>query len=132
MARAAPPFDALANYRLAALAFRLAERLGIPMPTQVEILGVEAADCLTLGETLTRATPILLCASGAVLAFRAGVLNIGLDGQFLMGAAAAAALPRLAAQRAEPRAAGTRPTSSGCAASRTCCPRRPIRRAPTP
>lgn len=37
------------------LAFRLAERLGIPMPTQVEILGVEAADCLTLGETLTPA-----------------------------------------------------------------------------
>jgi hypothetical protein len=25
------------------------------MPTQVEILGVEAADCLTLGETLTPA-----------------------------------------------------------------------------
>ncbi|MGE5346012.1 MAG: ABC transporter permease subunit [Acidithiobacillales bacterium] len=47
---------------------------------------------VALGETLTRATPILLCASGAVLAFRAGVLNIGLDGQFLMGAAAAAAL----------------------------------------
>ncbi len=47
---------------------------------------------VALGETLTRATPILLCASGAVLAFRAGVLNIGLDGQFLIGAAAAAAL----------------------------------------
>ena len=45
-----------------------------------------------LGETLTRATSIVLCAAGAVLAFRAGVLNIGLDGQFLMGAAAAAAV----------------------------------------
>lgn len=45
-----------------------------------------------LGETLTRATPLLLCASGAVLALTAGVLNIGLDGQFLMGAAAAAAI----------------------------------------
>lgn len=45
-----------------------------------------------LGETLTRATSIVLCAAGAVLALRAGVLNIGLDGQFLMGAAAAAAV----------------------------------------
>jgi ABC-type uncharacterized transport system permease subunit len=45
-----------------------------------------------LGETLTRATSIVLCSAGAVLALRAGVLNIGLDGQFLMGAAAAAAV----------------------------------------
>ena len=37
------------------LAFRLAHSLGIPMPSQVEILGVEAGDCLTLGETLTPA-----------------------------------------------------------------------------
>ncbi len=44
-----------------------------------------------LGETLTRATSLVLCAAGAVLALRAGVLNIGLDGQLLAGAAAAAA-----------------------------------------
>ena len=44
-----------------------------------------------LGETLTRTTPILLTGLGAVVAFRAGVLNIGLDGQLLAGAAAAAA-----------------------------------------
>jgi general nucleoside transport system permease protein len=44
-----------------------------------------------LGETLTRSTSLVLCALGAVLAFRAGVLNIGLEGQFLAGAAAAAA-----------------------------------------
>lgn len=44
-----------------------------------------------LGETLTRATSLILCAAGAVLALRAGVLNIGLDGQLLAGAAAAAA-----------------------------------------
>ena len=43
------------------------------------------------GETLTRTTPILLTALGAVVALRAGVLNIGLEGQFLAGAAAAAA-----------------------------------------
>ncbi len=45
-----------------------------------------------LGETLTRATSLVLLAVGAAVAFRAGVLNIGLEGQFLMGAAAAAAV----------------------------------------
>jgi hydrogenase maturation protease len=37
------------------LVFRLAHSLGISMPSQVEILGVEAGDCMTLGETLTPA-----------------------------------------------------------------------------
>jgi simple sugar transport system permease protein len=45
-----------------------------------------------LGETLSRATAIILTAVGASLAFRAGVLNIGLEGQFLAGAVAAAAV----------------------------------------
>ena len=35
------------------LAFQLAERMGIRMPTQVEILAVEAADTLTIAESLT-------------------------------------------------------------------------------
>ena len=45
-----------------------------------------------LGETLARATALVLTAVGACLAFRAGVLNIGLEGQFLAGAVAAAAV----------------------------------------
>lgn len=45
-----------------------------------------------LGETMTRATSLVLLAIGAAVAFRAGALNIGLEGQFLMGAAAAAAV----------------------------------------
>jgi simple sugar transport system permease protein len=44
------------------------------------------------GETLARATGLVLTAVAAVIAFRAGVLNIGLEGQFLAGAAAAAAV----------------------------------------
>lgn len=44
-----------------------------------------------LGETFARSTGLVLAAVGAVVAFRAGVLNIGLEGQFLAGAAAAAA-----------------------------------------
>ena len=51
-------------------------------------LGSRAA----LGETLARSTALVLSALGAVVAFRAGVLNIGLEGQFLAGAAAAAAV----------------------------------------
>ena len=49
-------------------------------------LGSRAA----IGETLLRSTGIVLTAAGACLALRAGVLNIGLEGQFLAGAAAAA------------------------------------------
>ncbi len=45
-----------------------------------------------LGETLARASALILTAVGASLAFRAGVLNIGLEGQFLAGAAASAAI----------------------------------------
>jgi general nucleoside transport system permease protein len=45
-----------------------------------------------LGETLARATALVLTATAASLAFRAGVLNIGLEGQFLAGAVAAAAV----------------------------------------
>lgn len=42
--------------------------------------------------TLVRATPLVLCGLAVALAFRAGVLNIGAEGQLLVGAAAAAAL----------------------------------------
>jgi ABC-type uncharacterized transport system permease subunit len=44
-----------------------------------------------LGETLARSTALTLSALAAVVAFRAGVLNIGIEGQLLAGAAAAAA-----------------------------------------
>lgn len=44
-----------------------------------------------LGETLTRTTGLLLCALATIVGFRAGVLNVGMEGQFLAGAAAAAA-----------------------------------------
>ena len=44
-----------------------------------------------LSGTLVRATPLVLAGLAVTLAFRAGVLNIGAEGQLLAGAAAAAA-----------------------------------------
>ncbi|MBI1808367.1 MAG: ABC transporter permease [Gemmatimonadetes bacterium] len=41
--------------------------------------------------TLVRATPLILLGLAVGLAFRAGILNIGAEGQFLMGASAAIA-----------------------------------------
>ena len=59
-----------------------------------------------LGETLQRSTGLVLTAAGACLALRTGVLNIGLEGQFLAGAAAAAAVgPALAGMPLLARAA---------------------------
>jgi len=42
--------------------------------------------------TLVRATPLILTGLAVAIAFRAGVLNIGAEGQFLVGAAAGAAM----------------------------------------
>ena len=49
-------------------------------------------------ETLTRMAPLLLIAAGLIVAFRAGIWNLGGDGQFLLAAVVSAALaPALAA-----------------------------------
>ncbi len=45
----------------------------------------------SLFRTLTRATPLLLIAIGICIAFRAGVINIGAEGQVFVGAITAAA-----------------------------------------
>ncbi len=47
--------------------------------------------------TLVRATPLVLTGLAVALAFRAGVFNIGADGQFLAGATAAATIGWLGA-----------------------------------
>ncbi len=49
-------------------------------------------------ETVTRMAPLLLIAAGLIVAFRAGIWNLGGDGQFLLAAVVSAALaPALAA-----------------------------------
>ncbi|MQT15612.1 putative B6 ABC transporter permease subunit 2 [Segnochrobactrum spirostomi] len=45
--------------------------------------------------TLTRMAPLLLIASGLIVAFRAGIWNLGGDGQFLLSAVVVAALAPL-------------------------------------
>jgi len=45
-----------------------------------------------LQETFTRAAPLLLIAAGLIVAFRAGIWNLGVDGQFLLGAVIIAAI----------------------------------------
>lgn len=47
---------------------------------------------LALQETLAKAVPLLWCGLAAAVAFRAGVWNIGAEGQFLVGATAATAV----------------------------------------
>ena len=46
---------------------------------------------LGLQQTLTRMAPLLFIAAGLIVAFRAGMWNLGGDGQFLLGAVSAAA-----------------------------------------
>ena len=49
---------------------------------------------LGLEQTLTRMAPLLFLAAGLIVAFRAGIWNLGVDGQFLLGAVGSAALRR--------------------------------------
>lgn len=45
-----------------------------------------------LQQTLTRMAPLLILAAGLIIAFRAGIWNLGVDGQFLLGAVSAGVL----------------------------------------
>lgn len=92
--------------------------LGIGIPLLLRAMGFEAipataallrgsvgsAYAITSG-TLVRATPLVLTGLSVAIAFRAGVFNIGAEGQLLAGAAAASALsllPALAHSRWNP------------------------------
>lgn len=45
-----------------------------------------------IGELLLKATPLMLCALGLAIGFRANVWNIGAEGQFILGAVAGGAV----------------------------------------
>ena len=71
---------------------------GLDVARALEALGsgaVGSIDAITSG-TLVRATPLILTGLAVSVAFRAGVFNIGAEGQFLVGAAATTAVALLA------------------------------------
>lgn len=51
---------------------------------------------LGLEQSVTRMGPLLLVAAGLIVSFRAGIWNLGVDGQFLLGAVIAAAAAPIA------------------------------------
>ncbi len=52
-------------------------------------------DLFTISEMIVKATPLILIAIGLSFGFRAGVWNIGAEGQFTIGALAGGAIPAL-------------------------------------
>lgn len=50
------------------------------------------SEYVLFGDALVRSTPLILTGLAVALAFRAGIFNIGAEGQFLVGAAASTAL----------------------------------------
>lgn len=61
-----------------------------PMTAYAEMLAGAFGSRLSMTETLTRATPLILTGLAAAIAFRARLWNIGGEGQFFMGALATA------------------------------------------
>jgi simple sugar transport system permease protein len=68
-----------------------------PVPALDALLRGAVGSWYTLtSTTLVRATPLIITGLAVAVAFRAGVLNIGAEGQFLMGAACATAATLMA------------------------------------
>jgi simple sugar transport system permease protein len=85
--RVAAPFIAACAMALTGLAAFAA--LGkSPLPAMEAYFVEPLASVYGWGELLLRATPLLLCATGLALGFRAGVWNIGAEGQLTLGAIA--------------------------------------------
>ena len=66
-----------------------------PVKAIVTIFVTPLPDLFTISEMMVKATPLILIAIGLSFGFRAGVWNIGAEGQFTIGALAGGALPAL-------------------------------------
>jgi general nucleoside transport system permease protein len=64
-----------------------------PLTAYAALLQGAVGSTFGLTQTLVKATPLLLVGSGICIAFRANVINIGGEGQIIVGALAGAALP---------------------------------------
>lgn len=65
---------------------------GNPVTAYGVMLSGPFASKFGFSETLVRCTPLLLVGLGIIISFRTGILNIGGEGQILMGAVTAAAI----------------------------------------
>lgn len=65
-----------------------------PRETAMTIAGGSFGSSFATSETLIRAIPLILASLAVIVAFRAGVWNIGAEGQFIAGAIAAFAAAR--------------------------------------
>jgi len=63
-----------------------------PIAFYVNVMNRGLFSWLGLQETITRCAPLLLLGASLIVAFRAGLWNLGVDGQFLLAAVIAAAL----------------------------------------
>ena len=69
-----------------------------PLAFYADILDRGLFNSLGLQDSIARSAPLLLVAAALIVAFRSGLWNLGVDGQFLLGAVFTAALaPLLAA-----------------------------------
>lgn len=56
------------------------------------------SDSYNIGELMVKSAPLMLCATGLAICFRANIWNIGAEGQFLVGAVASSAVAIQAGQ----------------------------------
>lgn len=74
---------------------------GNPFRTYAHLANASFGNMGVFSDTLTKATPILLCGLACTVAFRMKLWNIGAEGQFFVGAWAASAVVLLPALPAE-------------------------------
>lgn len=79
--------------------FILFSALGKSPATAFHVFFVEpVASLYGIGELLLKATPLMLCALGLAIGFRANVWNIGAEGQFILGALSGGAVALFASE----------------------------------
>ncbi|UCB46490.1 MAG: ABC transporter permease [Spirochaetota bacterium] len=66
-----------------------------PLKTYYELFSLGAGTYLGITESLKRMAPLLIMSAGLIIVFKAGVWNIGGNGQFLIGAVLAAGIAPL-------------------------------------
>jgi len=64
-----------------------------PLGAYLTLIDGALGSTFGITQTLVKATPLLLVGLGICIAFRANVINIGAEGQIIMGALAGAAIP---------------------------------------